>query len=137
MSDAIAAYKLMVSDRGARVDVAASSVPALQAWVDRSMGKSARLPDLAGAGFTPVGGRLFATESGAAAMILYQDADGQVLSFYLRPPESPLRMLPRGERADGGLLTRYGSLQGVLYAVVGPADSVARQAVASALGDGI
>ncbi|CAJ5046223.1 transmembrane regulator PrtR [Burkholderia pseudomallei] len=133
MSDAVAAYKLMVVDRSARVDVAQKQPGELQAWVARALGAAARLPDLSSAGFAPVGGRLFATERGAAAMVLYEDAAGRTLSFYIRPPESANRLLAAGERADGALLARYGSARGFNYAVVGRADSVGEAAVARAL----
>ncbi|MCS3390608.1 anti-sigma factor [Burkholderia thailandensis] len=137
MSDAVAAYKLMVVDRSARVDVVQKQPGELQAWVAREIGAPVRLPDLSGAGFAPVGGRLFATERGAAAMVLYEDAAGRTLSFYIRPPESANRLLAAGERADGALLARYGSVRGFNYAVVGRADSVGEAAVARALDEQI
>ncbi|ALM83923.1 anti-sigma factor [Bordetella sp. N] len=133
MSDAIAAYKLMVVDRSARIDFTASDVGALQTWLEQSVGPKAKLPDLGTAGFRPIGGRLFATEGGTAAMVLYTDADGRTLSFYVRPPESPQRLLPTGKRTDGGLLARYGTLHGLLYAVVGPEASVGASDVARVL----
>ncbi|SAI32870.1 transmembrane regulator [Bordetella ansorpii] len=133
MSDAVAAYRLMVVDRTAPVDFAASSQDELQGWLDRNVGLAAKMPDLAPAGFRPVGGRLFATESGAAAMVIYQDAVGRTLSFYVRPPLSAHRLLVAGERTEGGLIARYGSRQGVLYAMVGPADAFSLQGVANAL----
>ncbi|WP_233235468.1 anti-sigma factor [Bordetella sp. LUAb4] len=133
MSDAIAAYKLMVVDRSAPVDFSGSNAEEMQAWLARSVGPGAKLPDLGTAGFQPRGGRLFATERGAAAMVLYQDAEGHTLSFYVRPPESPQRLLPAGQRADGGLIARYGTRQGLLFAVVGPEASLDRNAVSRAL----
>ncbi|AIO65515.1 anti-sigma factor family protein [Burkholderia oklahomensis] len=137
MSDAVAAYKLMVVDRSARVDVVQKQPGELQAWLAREVGASVRLPDLSGAGFAPVGGRLFATERGTAAMVLYEDAAGRTLSFYVRPPESANRLLAAGKRADGELLARYGSVRGFNYAVVGQADSVGEAAVAHALDEQI
>ncbi|ARP96123.1 anti-sigma factor family protein [Bordetella genomosp. 13] len=133
MSDAIEAYKLMVVDRSVGVDVAASSLQELQSWLDRSVGMTTTMPDLGQAGFRPVGGRLFATESGAAAMVIYEDEAGRTLSFYVRPPLSAHRLLAAGERAEGGLITRYGSRHGALYAIVGPAEAFALQGVAKAL----
>ncbi|KWF33807.1 anti-sigma factor family protein [Burkholderia pseudomultivorans] len=133
MSDAVEAYKMLVVDRAAKVDFRPTSAAELQTWLTRRVGASAMLPDLSAAGFRPIGARLFATERGAAAMVLYQDDAGRTLSFYLRPPESAHRLLAAGERVDGALLARYGSLRGLNYAVVGPADSLAEKAVARAL----
>ncbi|HGL4260725.1 anti-sigma factor family protein [Burkholderia dolosa] len=133
MSDAVEAYRMMVVDRAAKVDFKPSSAGELQAWLTTRVGKSAVLPDLSAAGFRPVGGRLFATGHGAAAMVLYQDDAGRTLSFYLRPPESAQRLMAAGERVDGQLLARYGSVNGMNFAVVGPADSLAEKAVVRVL----
>ncbi|KDB09978.1 putative transmembrane anti-sigma factor [Burkholderia sp. lig30] len=137
MSDAVEAYRLMVVDRSAQVDFTPSGPGELQAWLARRVGPGVTLPDLTAAGFRPVGGRLFATERGAAAMVLYEDVSGRTLSFYVRPPESAHRLLPAGKRADGELLARYGSLHGFNYAIVGNADSVGDQAVVNALDEQI
>ncbi|KHK60422.1 transmembrane anti-sigma factor [Burkholderia sp. A9] len=133
MSDAVEAYRMMVVDRAAKVDFRPTSAGDLQTWLTSRVGASARLPDLSAAGFRPVGGRLFATGHGAAAMVLYQDDAGRTLSFYLRPPESAHRLMEAGQRVDGALLARYGSVNGLNFAVVGPADSLGEQAVVRAL----
>lgn len=133
MSDAVEAYRMVVVDGTAKVDFRPSSAGELQTWLTTRVGKSAVLPDLSAAGFRPVGGRLFATGHGAAAMVLYQDDAGRTLSFYLRPPESAQHLMAAGERMDGQLLARYGSVNGMNYAVVGPADSLAQKAVVRAL----
>ncbi|AOK28275.1 MULTISPECIES: anti-sigma factor family protein [Burkholderia] len=133
MSDALEAYKLIVVERSARIDFPSRRPADLQAWLEARVGSAVKLPDLSGAGFRPVGGRLFATERGAAAMVLYEDAHGRTLSFYVRPPESAHRLLAAGQRIDGGLLARYGSSHGFNYAIVGRAGSLDETAVARAL----
>ena len=111
MSDAVKAYQMMVVDRTAKVDYRPTGAGDLQGWLTKGVGASAKLPDLSAAGFRPVGGRLFTTDSGAtAAMVLYEDEAGRTLSFYLRPAESKHRLLPAGQRVDGALLARYGSV---------------------------
>ncbi|RQS12789.1 anti-sigma factor [Burkholderia sp. Bp8998] len=134
MSDALEAYRMMVVDQVAKVDFRPTSAGDLQGWLTRRVGPSAKLPDLSAAGFRPVGGRLFTTDSGAtAAMVLYEDNAGRTLSFYLRPAESKHRLLPAGQRVDGSLLARYGSANGINFAVVGPAVNLGEQAVVRAL----
>lgn len=134
MSDAVEAYRMMVVDQTAKVDYRPTGAGDLQGWLTRRVGASAKLPDLSAAGFRPVGGRLFTTDSGAtAAMVLYEDAAGRTLSFYMRPAESKHRLLPAGQRVDGALLARYGSVNGLNYAVVGPAGSLGEKAVVQAL----
>jgi len=134
MSDAVEAYRMMVVDQTAKVDYRPTGAGDLQGWLTQRVGASAKLPDLSAAGFRPVGGRLFTTDSGAtAAMVLYEDGAGRTLSFYLRPAESKHRLLPAGQRVDGALLARYGSVNGLNYAVVGPAGSLGEKAIAQAL----
>ncbi|EDT42760.1 anti-sigma factor family protein [Burkholderia ambifaria] len=134
MSDALEAYRMMVVDQTAKVDYRPTGAGDLQGWLTRRVGASAKLPDLSTAGFRPVGGRLFTTDSGAtAAMVLYEDNAGRTLSFYLRPAESKHRLLPAGQRVDGSLLARYGSVNGINFAVVGPAVNLGEQAVVRAL----
>ncbi|UGB45717.1 anti-sigma factor [Frateuria edaphi] len=118
MGDALAAYRMLALEPGARPDLVPRHPGDLQAWLDRHFERGVPLPDLRAAGFRPVGGRLFATEQGTAAMVLYQDAAGHAISFYVRPPGPRRYLLPRGERVDDGLLAQYGSGNGYNYAMV-------------------
>ncbi|AOJ91434.1 anti-sigma factor [Burkholderia multivorans] len=134
MSDALNAYRMLVVNRTAKVDYRPTGASDLQRWLTTRVGTSAKLPDLSAAGFRPVGGRLFTTDVGAtSAMVLYEDDAGRTLSFYVRPAESSRRLLPAGQRVDGPLLARYGSVNGLNFAVVGPADSLEEKAVVRAL----
>lgn len=132
MSDAIEAYRLVVTGGGAQPDLASSSMGDIQSWLDKHFAHARRMPDLSAAGFHPVGGRLFATDQGAAAMVLYQDDDGHAISFYVRPPGPRHRLLPEGERSDRGLLAQYWSGQGYNYALVSRSEGVDPQVAASA-----
>ncbi len=121
MADALTAYRMVVVNRSASVDYATGQQADLQAWLDRSVGSPIPLPDLVRAGFTPVGGRLFSTEDGGtSAMVFYRDTAGNVVSFYVRPPDAQRRMLKPGSRRDGALLAQYGSQRGYNYAFVAP-----------------
>ncbi|AIO42109.1 putative transmembrane regulator PrtR [Burkholderia cenocepacia] len=134
MSDAVSAYRMMAVDRTAKADYRPTGANDLQRWFTARVGASAKLPDLSAAGFMPVGGRLFTTDRGATAvMVLYEDDAGRTLSFYVRPAESSHRLLPPGQRVDGALLARYGSVNGLNFAVVGPAGNLGEQAVQRAL----
>lgn len=129
MADALAAHRLLAIEGGAQPDLVSQRTGDLQAWLDHHLRHRVPLPDLHGAGFQPVGGRLFATEQGTAALVLYRDAAGHAISFYVRPPGPRRQLLPRGARADGGLLAQYGSGAGYNYAMVsraGDADAAAR-----------
>lgn len=133
MGDALSAYKLMVVEKSIAADFTPDEPTALAAWLTQHVGSGAQMPDLRQAGFTPVGGRLFATEQGAAAMVLYRDNTGHALSFYIRPPDPHQPRLSSGQRTAGGLIALYGSSQGLNYAVVGPAVMVNNPAISREL----
>ena len=133
MGDALTAYRLLAMEEGAQPDLVPRRDGDLQAWLDRHFQRRVAMPDLRGAGFRPVGGRLFATEQGAAAMVLYRDAAGHAISFYVRPPGPRRHLLPRGERIDDGLLAQYGSGNGYNYAMVSRAQDNDAQVAARAL----
>lgn len=133
MGDALSAYKLMVVDKSMAADFIPDVPKALTAWLTHHLGKHAHMPDLRQAGFTPVSGRLFATEQGAAAMVLYRDSSGHMLSFYIRPPDPRQPLLSVGQRTADGLVALYGSSNGLNYAVVGPAGMVSNPAISREL----
>lgn len=133
MADALEAYRLVAQDRSAQLDVLSDRGTVLKAWLDQRLEHPVPLPDLSSAGYHPVGGRLFVTEQGAAAMVLYQDAAGHAMIFYVRPPTPIRRFLPSGARAEGNLLAQYGSDQRYNYAMVSRRDEADRRAAAQAL----
>lgn len=130
MADAIAAHRLFAAHAELRADSAAGAV---QPWLDANFRRPMRLPDLSAAGYRPVGARLLATDQGAAALVVYQDAGGEAISFYIRPPGPRRHMLPRGDRRDGGLLAQYWSRGGYNYAMVSAGDDASAQVVRQAL----
>ncbi|WP_348747993.1 anti-sigma factor family protein [Pseudomonas rhodesiae] len=122
MADAMQAFRLFAQDGILPADYRAQDSGTMQAWLDRYFQQAQRLPDLSQSGFTPVSGRLLSTDQGAAAMVLYQDAQGRRISFYIRPPGPDNGFLPRGSRTADGLQAQYWSGGGYNYAVVSPAD---------------
>ncbi|UZE02911.1 anti-sigma factor family protein [Pseudomonas mediterranea] len=127
MADALQAYRLFAQQGILPADYQTGDESSMQGWLDRYFSHANRLPDLSGAGFKPVSGRLLSTEQGAAAMIVYQDESGQKISFYVRPPGPRNFLLPRGSRRDGELQAEYWSGPGYNYAMVIPSDIPAAQ----------
>ncbi|MDR6958607.1 anti-sigma factor RsiW [Pseudomonas brassicacearum] len=123
MADALEAYRLFAQQGILPADYQTGDEGSMQGWLDRYFTQANRLPDLSGAGFKPVSGRLLSTEQGAAAMVVYQDPSGQKISFYVRPPGPKNYLLPRGSRRDGELLAEYWSGPGYNYAMVIPSDT--------------
>jgi len=128
MADALQAYRLLAMDHGVGMDITTGNETDLRAWLAGRVGSDIRLPDLADAGFRPIGGRLFATEQGPAGMVLYDDGNGHTVSFYVRPPGPARHLLPRGMREEAGLLASYWSDGGHNYAVVSTSTEAGRGA---------
>lgn len=120
MDDAVAAYRVFATDRTRPVEMDASQGPELQAWLSARLGRPMALPDLQTYGFALLGGRMLATPDGAAAMLVYQDAEGGRISVYVRP--STRQGDVRGSRREEGLALRYWFRDGYGFAVVGRAD---------------
>lgn len=132
MADAMQAYRMFATRRQANLDVVQHHAGELQAWLDQRFRHAAPLPDLDASGFTPVGGRLIATDSGPAAMVLYENRSGDAISFYIRPPSPRGGMLPRGQRREGQLAAAYWSGEGYNYALVSRADTTDLRAIRDA-----
>ncbi|HET7268372.1 MAG TPA: anti-sigma factor [Oleiagrimonas sp.] len=122
MADARQAYRMFATNRHVQFDITQHHAGDLQTWLNEHFRNAPRLPNLHGAGFHPVGGRLLATGSGPAAMVLYEDRRGDAISFYIRPPSKTRGTLPRGQLREGGLATAYWSGNGYNYALVARAD---------------
>ncbi|WP_203009420.1 anti-sigma factor family protein [Pseudomonas paraversuta] len=122
MTDALAAHRMFALQGFLPADYKVQQSNDMQGWIDGYFNQAERLPDLSGAGFRPVSGRLLTTDQGGAAMVLYENGQGQHISFYIRPPGPQNNLLPRGSRRDGDLQADYWSGPGYNYAMVGPAD---------------
>ncbi|MCX2901370.1 anti-sigma factor family protein [Pseudomonas mandelii] len=127
MTDALQAYRLIAQQGLLPADFKVGEQGDMQAWLDRYFTQANRLPDLADAGFKPVSGRLLSTEQGPAAMVVYENPNGQKISFYVRPPGPKNFLLPRGSRTDGELQAEYWSGAGYNYAMVSPNNTPAAQ----------
>lgn len=133
MADALQAYRMFASNRHSNLDVTQHQPGELQAWLLQHFRNAPQLPDLDGAGFHPVGARLLATDGGPAAMVLYQNAQGGAISFYIRPPSPDHGVLPRGQRREGHLVATYWSSNGYNYALVSPANATDVRAIRAAV----
>lgn len=122
MTDALVAHRMFAEQGVLPADYKVTQHSDMQAWMDRYFSQAERLPDLSGAGYVPVSSRLLSTDQGAAAMVLYSNANGRHISFYIRPPGPQNSLLPRGSRRDGELQADYWSGPGYNYAMVGPAN---------------
>lgn len=129
MADAVQAYRMFVIDHDTPLDVTQRHAGELRAWLCRHFQTAAALPNLAASGFTPVGGRLIPTDSGPAAMVVYRNGHGDVVSLYMRSPSPHTGLVTRGLRRDGQLAAAYWSDDGYNYALVSRAGRLDLRAV--------
>lgn len=137
MEDAVQAYRLVNSGNVKALDVVASDRDAVNDWMGRYFIDGAHAPNLGNYGFTLVGGRLMVTEQGLAALVIYQDAQGTRVAWYIRPSGSIT--LGKGERQAENLKAQYWSDRRYNYAMVSPANDSQtaglQKAVAAYAGD--
>lgn len=82
---AMQAYDTYVVEVAHPVEVLASDAAHLNAWMSKRLGHETRPPDFAAAGFTLLGGRIVPSNEGAAALYMYENAEGQRVTLYIAP----------------------------------------------------
>ena len=133
MADAVQAYRLFAAN-GSAAPLDTRDGESLHGWLGRYLENASLPADLDRLGLRSVGARLLATEQGAAALVIYEDAQGHRLSFFIRPPGAGRHPLPHGQRLDGELMTRYWSEGGYNYALVTRSDDPQGKQVGQLLG---
>ncbi|CAG8863736.1 hypothetical protein PS627_00674 [Pseudomonas fluorescens] len=132
MADAVQAHRLFAD--ATALDLTASAPAQLQAWLGRHFSQVGQLPDLGRYGFEPVGARLLSNEQGPAALVVFQDRDGQRISLFLRSPSERYARMPSGQRTEGSLQARYWSHGAYNFALVSAAGDERGEGVRQALG---
>ncbi len=66
------------------VEVTVREQAHLVAWLSKRLGKPVRAPNLADAGFALMGGRLLPASEGLACQFMYENAQGQRVTLYIR-----------------------------------------------------
>lgn len=84
-ANAMRAHDTYVVEVAHPVEVAASDAEHLNAWMSKRLGHETRPPDFAATGFTLMGGRIVPSDQGAAALYMYEDAEGQRITLYIAP----------------------------------------------------
>jgi len=103
------------------IEVTAADGAHLSQWLSNRLRRDVVPPDLSAVGYRLLGGRLVATERGAAAaLFVYDNAQGDRLSVLLRPMAPELRAV-RSDIAKGSLSGCTWIGGGMGYAVVAPA----------------
>ncbi len=88
--EATTCYEVFAPDKARPVEIQAADEDQLVRWVSNRLHRPVRVPDLAGAGYRFIGGRLVATAHGPAGLYMYDDAGGGRLAIMVRPmPAEP------------------------------------------------
>ena len=101
------------------VEVGADQEPHLVAWLSKRLGTPLRIPQLNGIGYGLVGGRLLPGEQGPAAQFMYQDAQGQRLTLYVRSNREHSRETAFRFAQDGNVRVFYWIDRGLGLALSG------------------
>jgi len=126
---ALAAHKLYIGEIRHPIEVGATEAH-LAPWLSRGIGTTLRLPDFAAFDMKLMGGRLLPGESGPAALLMYENGNGDRVTFYMSKLAHP-QMAFRYYASDHVAAIRwvvgeYG------YVVAGPAEKTRLKELARA-----
>jgi anti-sigma factor RsiW len=115
------------------VEVGADQEDHLVAWLSKRLGTPLRIPNLNGIGYGLVGGRLLPGERGPAAQFMYQDAQGQRLTLYVRANREQSRETAFRFAQDGPVRMFYWVDRGLGFALSAELEKAELLEVAKAL----
>ncbi len=116
--NAIEAHAIYSAEKRHAVEVAASDADHLKTWLSNRTGVALVLPDLSGQQFQLLGGRLLPTEEGPAALLLYEDANGERVSIYVTATKEP-KSWGKYQSEGDGTTAIYWLDKGFACAIVG------------------
>ncbi|MBU1271113.1 MAG: anti-sigma factor [Alphaproteobacteria bacterium] len=117
--EAVDNYTVYASDTLRPVELASDQRATLTRWVSERLDAPVQAPDLQGAGYGFLGGRLVTTPNGPAALFVYDGTFGDRLTVMVRPMEID-RNSPMSERSYGMLDGVTWSKNGLGFSVVAP-----------------
>ncbi len=98
--NALSAYATYVVEVAHPVEVEAARAEHLTQWLSKRLGQPIKAPDFAASGFRLMGGRLLPSDSGPAALFMYEDDLGHRITLYVAPgaqgDETAFRFLESG-----------------------------------------
>ena len=118
---ALAAHKLYIGEIRHPVEVGATEAH-LTPWLSRRLGTSLRIPDFSAFDMKLLGGRLLPGENGPAALFMYENGNGDRITFYcakLAAQQTSFRYY----QLDNVAAIRW-VVGGYGYVVSGPADKM-------------
>lgn len=126
---ALAAHKLYIGEIRHPIEVGASETH-LTPWLSRRLGTTLRIPDFSAFDMKLLGGRLLPGEAGPAALLMYENGNGDRVTFYcakLTAPQTSFRYYQSDNvAAIRWVVSDYG------YVVSGPANKARLKELARA-----
>ncbi len=113
------AHLVYTTDTRYPVEIPASEQASLNRWVSQRMHTDLRAPDLAAQGLRLIGGRLLPSTNRMAAQFMYENAQGDRLTLYIRRIADYAGLSNFRYREQKGLHMFYWIEQAMGYAVVG------------------
>jgi anti-sigma factor RsiW len=83
VADALTAHKVYTAEVRHPVEVGAGESDHLATWLSKRIGHSFKIPDLAGEGYTLLGGRLLVAAGQPAAQLMYEDQSKRRITLFL------------------------------------------------------
>lgn len=116
-------YVVYASDTLRPVELASDQRAVLTSWVSDRLDRDVQPPDLRGAGYQFLGGRLVTTPNGPAALFLYEGAGAERLAVMMRPMQID-KNRSMSEHSYGELDGVTWSRDGLGFSVVAPRASI-------------
>lgn len=98
----LAAFDVYAAEPNRPVEIAADGTGEMETWFSNRLDMRFSLPRLGDLGFQPIGGRLMIGSKGPAAMLMYENDEGERIVVYVRndmPPQT--RAAPAFTEKDG------------------------------------
>ncbi len=116
--EAFYSYATFGEDTNRPVEMKASESADLVRWMSHRLQRPVEVPDLSGAGYRFIGGRVVATANGPAGMFMYEDQGGGRIAMVLRPMKIEVSA-PMRERSINAVGTVSWVDAGIGYSLVG------------------
>jgi anti-sigma factor RsiW len=115
------------------VEVGADQEAHLVAWLSKRLGAQLKIPSLTSLGYSLVGGRLLPGDAGPVAQFMFQDAQGQRLTLYVRRNADQARETAFRFSQDGNVRVFYWIDRGLGLALSGEIEKSELLRVATAV----
>lgn len=113
------AYAVFSPDGGRPVEISAAESEKLVRWIEQRLAQPVSLPDLSGAGYRLMGGRVVATQNGPAGLFMYDDARGGRIAILMRPMVRRDENAPMARHREGDVMGYAWADDGMGYSLVG------------------